>query len=67
MLYEVITSIWSNGEVPNATTDVIINDGHTVYIDIQGSVSGEIVDLCRNLQVKLTAILQMGHNTPSFA
>lgn len=60
-------SIWSNGQVPNAGTDVIIDDGHTVYIDIQGSVSGVIVDLCRNLQVKSTAVLQMGHDTPSFA
>lgn len=59
--------VWSSGEVPNATTDVIIHDGHTVYIDIQGVNSGDIVDLCRNLQVKPNAILQMGHDTPSFA
>jgi len=59
--------IWSNGQVPNAATDVIISDNHTVYIDVQGSVSGEIVDLCHNLQVKPTAILQMGHNTANFA
>ena len=60
-------SIWSNGQVPNANTDVIINDNHTVYIDVQGSASGVIVDLCRNLQVKPTAILRMGHNTANFA
>jgi len=60
-------AIWSNGAVPNATTDVIINDSHTVYIDVQGSASGVIVDLCRNLQVKPTAILRMGHNTANFA
>lgn len=59
--------IWSSGVVPNATTDVIIDDNHLVYIDVEGSVSGEIVDLCRNLQVKQTAILQMGHNTPNFS
>jgi len=60
-------SIWSNGQVPNAGTDVIINNNHTVYIDVQGSVSDEIVDLCRNLQVRPTAVLRMGHNTPSFS
>ncbi|GGK27409.1 hypothetical protein GCM10007962_22050 [Yeosuana aromativorans] len=60
-------SIWSSGVVPDANTDVIINDNHTVYIDVQGTVSGEIVDLCRNLQIRPTAVLQMGHNTPSFA
>ncbi|WP_242084844.1 T9SS type A sorting domain-containing protein [Aestuariivivens sediminis] len=60
-------AIWSNGQVPIASTDVIIEDGHTVYIDVQGSVSAEIVDLCRNLQIKQTAVLQMGHDTPSFA
>lgn len=61
------TSIWSNGQVPSANTDVIINDNHTIYIDIEGNTSGQIVDLCRNLQVTPTAILQMGHNTTSFA
>ena len=61
------SAIWSNGQVPNAATDVIINNGHTVYIDVQGSVSGQIVDLCRNLQVSPTAVLQMGHNTANFA
>ena len=61
------STIWSNGQVPNAATDVIINDNHTVYIDVQGSSSGIIVDLCRNLQIKPTGILQMGHNTANFA
>ncbi|WP_242093854.1 T9SS type A sorting domain-containing protein [Aestuariivivens sediminicola] len=60
-------AIWSNGQVPSGLTDVIIEDGHTVYIDVQGGVSGEIVDLCRHLLVRQTAVLQMGHNTPSFA
>lgn len=60
-------NIWSNGVVPNATTDVIIEDGHTVYIDIQGSTSNQVVDLCDNLYVKQGAFLQMGHNTPNFA
>lgn len=60
-------AIWSNGQVPNAATDVVIKDGHTVYIDLQGSVSGEIVDLCQNLQIQQTAVLHMGHDTPSFA
>lgn len=61
------TTVWSNGQVPNAATDVIISNGHTVYIDVQGSVSDEILELCRNLQVKPTAVLRMGHNTPSFS
>ena len=56
-------SIWSSGVVPDANTDVIISAGHTVYVDIEGSVSGEIVDLCRNLQVASTAVVQIGHNT----
>lgn len=60
-------AIWSDGQVPSATTDVIINNGHTVYIDIQGSSSGVIVDLCRNIQVRPTAVLQMGHNVANFA
>ncbi len=60
-------SIWSNGMVPTATTDVIINDNHTVYIDIQGASSGVIVDLCRNINIKESAILRMGHDTPNFS
>ena len=60
-------NIWSNGIVPSASTDVIIEDGHTVHVDIQGSVSNEVVDLCDNLFVKQEAVLQMGHNTPNFA
>lgn len=60
-------AIWSSGVVPNATTDVIISNGHTVYIDVQGNTSGVIVDLCRNLQVNTTAVLNMGHNTANFA
>jgi hypothetical protein len=60
-------SIWNSNSVPNATTDVIINDEHSVYIDVQGSSSNEIVDLCRNLQVKPTAVLRMGHDTDNFA
>ena len=60
-------SIWSNGMVPTSTTDVIINDNHTVYIDIQGASSGVIVDLCRNINIKESAILRMGHDTPNFA
>lgn len=59
-------AIWSSGVVPNATTDVIINNNHTVYIDVQGSSSGVVVDLCRNLQVNQSAVLQMGHNTVGF-
>jgi hypothetical protein len=60
------TSIWSNGQIPSANTDVIINDNHTVYIDIQGANSGTIIDLCRNLNVKSKAILRMGHNQAGF-
>jgi hypothetical protein len=60
-------AIWSNGTIPSATTDVIINNGHTVYIDMQGASSNQIVDLCRNLQIKQSAILRMGHNTPNFS
>ncbi|MEJ2113260.1 MAG: T9SS type A sorting domain-containing protein [Flavobacteriaceae bacterium] len=61
------SGVWSSGIVPDASTDVIISAGHTVYVDIEGAVSGQIVDLCRNLQVQSTAILRMGHDTPSFA
>lgn len=61
------TSIWSNGQVPTANTDVIISNNQTVYIDVQGNSSGQIVDLCRNLKVSSTAVLQMGHNTSGFA
>lgn len=60
-------NIWSNGIVPNGNTDVIIEDGHTVYIDVEGDVSNEIVDLCDNIFIKQGAILQMGHDTPNFA
>jgi len=59
--------IWSNGVVPTATTDVIIENNHVVYIDIEGSSSGEIVDISRNLQIKPLAILRMGHDTSGFA
>lgn len=61
------SSVWSNGQIPTANTDVIINDNHTVYVDKQGATSNQIVDLCRNLQIKQSAVLQMGHNTPNFA
>ena len=60
-------SVWSNNQVPTATTDVVINDNHTVYIDVQGANSNDIVDLCKNIYIKQTAVLQMGHNTPNFA
>lgn len=60
-------SIWSNGQVPTANTDVIIDDNHTVYIDQQGENSNQIVDLCKNLKINQLAVLQMGHNTPSFS
>lgn len=59
-------TIWSNGQIPTANTDVIINDNHTVYIDIQGANSGVVVDLCRNLNVKSKAVLRMGHNQSGF-
>lgn len=59
-------TVWSNGQVPTANTDVIINDNHTIYIDIQGTSSGVVVDLCRNLNVKSKAILRMGHNQTGF-
>ena len=61
------TSVWSTGQIPTANTDVIIDDNHTVYIDIEGNTSGQIIDLCKNLQIKPSAILQMGHNTSNFA
>ena len=60
-------SIWSNGVVPTATTDVSIEGNHTIYIDVQGTTSGQVVDLCNNLRVKQGGVLQMGHNTPNFA
>lgn len=60
-------SIWSNGLVPNANTDVVISNEHTVYVDIQGATSDQIVDLCRNLKINTTAKLFIGHNTPNFS
>jgi len=60
-------SIWSSGTVPTGTTDVIIANGHTVYIDLQGASSGVQVNLCRNLQISPSAILRMGHNATNFA
>jgi hypothetical protein len=60
------TSVWSNGQIPSANTNVIINDNHTIYIDIQGASSGTIVDLCKNLNVKSKAILRMGHYQAGF-
>ena len=47
------------GQIPTANTDVIIDDNHTVYIDIEGNTSGQIIDLCKNLQIKPSAILQI--------
>lgn len=60
-------AIWSNGVVPTENTDVIIQNGHTVYIDMQGASSNVIVDLCKNLKIEEEAVLQMGHTTPSFS
>lgn len=60
-------TLWSNGQVPTATTDVIINNNHNVYIDKQGASSNQIVDLCRNLKIKQSARLSMGHNTSNFS
>ncbi|GAA4282202.1 hypothetical protein GCM10022260_26250 [Gaetbulibacter aestuarii] len=59
-------AIWSSGSVPDANTDVIISAGHTVYIDVQGVNSGDVVSLCNNLKVEQTAILQMGLNDIAF-
>ena len=53
---EILEVITANGKIQPETEVAISPD-----------VSGEIVDLCRNIQVESTAILQMGHNTPSFA
>ncbi|GAA4270516.1 T9SS type A sorting domain-containing protein [Hyunsoonleella aestuarii] len=61
------SSIWSTGVVPTATDDVSIEGNHTIYIDVQGTTSGQVVDLCNNLRVKQGGVLQMGHNTPNFA
>lgn len=60
-------TLWSSGVVPTKITDVIINNNHIVYIDIQGNSSGQIVDLCNNLKISSSAILRMGHDTDSFA
>lgn len=60
-------SIWSNGQVPTPSTDVVIANNHTVYIDLQGEVSEAVVNLCNNLKVEQEAVLHMGHNTPNFA
>ena len=55
-------AVWSSGVVPDGSTDVIIEDGHTIYIDKQNPTASSPLDLCRNLQIKQSAILQMGHN-----
>ncbi|MBK3516209.1 T9SS type A sorting domain-containing protein [Carboxylicivirga marina] len=60
-------SLWSTGRVPTGSDDVRIENNHSVYIDVQGSVSGERVVLCRHLKVKQTARLSIGHNTDNFA
>ncbi|TLX75638.1 T9SS type A sorting domain-containing protein [Labilibacter sediminis] len=60
-------TLWSGGQVPSASNDVRIMDNHSVYIDIQGSVSEERVTLCRHLKIKQTARLSMGHDTGNFA
>ncbi|WP_439130898.1 T9SS type A sorting domain-containing protein [Polaribacter sp.] len=60
------TSVWSNNQVPDANTDVIISESHTVYVDKQGSSSQQIVDLCNNLKIEQNAVLQMGHNKVNF-
>ena len=57
-------SIWSGGVVPDASDDVVVN--HTVYIDIQGANSGDIVDLCRNIKVAQDGVLRLGHDTDNF-
>lgn len=57
-------SIWSGGVVPGASDDVVVY--HTVDIDIQGTNSGDVVDLCRNLKVAQDGVLRMGHDTNSF-
>ena len=60
-------SIWSNNQVPTETADVIIKNGHTIYIDKQGASSNQIVELCSNIKIEQSAILQMGHNTNNFS
>lgn len=60
-------SIWSSGAVPSLNDDVIISNSHTIYIDMQGQNSGQVIDLCQNLKVETNAVLQMGHSTPNFA
>ncbi|PWD98955.1 hypothetical protein [Marinilabilia rubra] len=59
-------NIWNDGQVPNGNTDVVIPSGSNVYVDVEGSVSGEIVSLCKNLMVQKSAVLQLGHNTVGF-
>ncbi|WP_439182765.1 T9SS type A sorting domain-containing protein [Carboxylicivirga taeanensis] len=60
-------SIWSGGFMPGAQDDVVIMDTHSVYIDLQGSVSGERISLCHHLKINQSARLSMGHNTDNFA
>lgn len=59
-------NIWSSGSVPTATDNVSI-ENHTVYIDLKGTSSGEIVDLCNNLRVQSGGVLRMGHDLSNFA
>jgi len=59
-------NIWSSGSVPTADDNVSI-ENHTVYIDLMGTSSGEIVDLCNNLRVQSGGVLRMGHSISNFA
>ncbi|MBS2213118.1 T9SS type A sorting domain-containing protein [Carboxylicivirga mesophila] len=59
--------LWSGGFVPGPDDDVRIENNHSVYIDVQGSVSGERIVLCRHLKVNQSASLSMGHDTDNFA
>jgi hypothetical protein len=59
-------NIWSSGSVPTAADNVSI-ENHTVYIDLMGTSSGEIVDLCNNLRVQSGGVLRMGHDLSNFA
>ena len=58
--------IWQGGSVPAYSDNVIIDNGHDVYIDLQGANSGDRVDLCHHLKIDQYATLFMGHNNNDF-
>ncbi len=51
---------WSGGVVPTAADDVVIQNGHTITLDV--AYSGSTVVICRNLTVQITGVLRLGYD-----